>query len=46
MTACVLMFLLKYVHSPSLDQITRFSPETPPPGTPADCLRAARLVPI
>lgn len=28
-----------------LDQITRFSPVTLPPGTPADCVRAIRLVP-
>ena len=32
-------------HPASLDQITRFSPVTPPPGTAADCVRATRLVP-
>ncbi len=40
------LLLLKYVSSNLfLDQITRFSPVTPPPGTPADCVRATRLVP-
>lgn len=32
-------------HPTFLYQITRFFPVTPPPGTPADCLRATRLVP-
>lgn len=37
---------IKYVSSLTfLDQITHFSTLTPPPGTPADCVRATRLVP-